>query len=302
MRRAIATPRVSFAELEIHTEDGVALRAVVHDPKEGTPLRGTCVFAHAMFASKSEFGRREGRGLADAYAALGFRTIAFDFRGHSGSAMRADEEWGYDDLVRFDLPAVVDCARARSEGRPVIVVGHSLGAHVALAAQGTRRIDVDGIVAVAGNVWLREFETSRVRAVAKLALMTALRGVARRIGRFPARTIRFGNNDASARFIEDLARTTLHHAWTSADGRDDYLAALANVQIPVCAVASDGDRLFCHPASAERFVRRCRGPVRCMRITHSDDGGPPPGHMSLVTSDRARRPLIAALQWVVAPK
>ncbi len=91
--REVHAPRASFEELEIRTEDGVALRAVVDDPPDGVPLRGTCVMAHAMSARKTEFGRRDRPGLAQAYAAKGWRTIAFDFRGHGESALpKADAQ------------------------------------------------------------------------------------------------------------------------------------------------------------------------------------------------------------------
>src|SRR5262245_46771476 len=136
-RHEVHTPRVSFEELEIHTSDGAVLRAVMNDPPEGSSLRATLILAHAMFARKSTFGRPDRRGLGDVLGARGYRTLAFDFRGHGESRPpKANPEWGYDDFVRFDMPAVVDCARARGEGKPILVVGHSLGGHVALAAEG----------------------------------------------------------------------------------------------------------------------------------------------------------------------
>ena len=113
--RDVHAPRASFEELEIRTEDGVALRAVVDDPPEGVALRGTCVMAHAMFARKTEFGRRERPGLAQACAAAGWRTIAFDFRGHGESTLpKGAPEWGYDDLVRC-RPAGGRRVRARAQ-------------------------------------------------------------------------------------------------------------------------------------------------------------------------------------------
>ena len=69
---------------------------MVDDPPDGIALRGTCVMAHALFARKTEFGRRDRAGLAQAYAAAGWRTIAFDFRGHGESTLpRATRDWGY---------------------------------------------------------------------------------------------------------------------------------------------------------------------------------------------------------------
>lgn len=299
--REVHAPRASFEELEIRTADGVALRAVVDDPPEGVALRGTCVMAHAMFARKTEFGRRDRPGLAQAFAAGGWRTIAFDFRGHGDSALpKGAPEWGYDDLVRVDLPAVVECARARSEGKPVVVVGHSLGGHVALAAQGTGRMSADGIVAIAANLWLRRFERSLVRWGAKLAIGRAMHESVVRVGRLPARQLRFGSDDAPARYVNDLLRFMREDAWRSDDGRDDYLASLARVVVPVCAVSSEGDRVMCHPDSAERFARGCGGPLELVRVTRGDDGRRPPGHMSLVTTTRARSKLLAGLEWVLA--
>ncbi|MBX3192258.1 MAG: alpha/beta fold hydrolase [Labilithrix sp.] len=300
-RAAKSEPRASFEELEIHTSDGVALRAVVDDPPEGARFAGTCVLAHAMFARKTEFGRRDRHGLAQAYAKEGWRTIAFDFRGHGDSTLPPGApDWGYDDLVRLDLPAVVACARARSEGKPVVVVGHSLGGHVALASQGIGATSADGIVAIAANVWLRELEPSRLRWIAKRGVARAMLETIARVGALPARKLRMGSDDASARYVRDLLRTVTEGAWRSADGRDDYLASLARVTVPVCAVASTGDRLMCHPASAASLARLCRGPVEVIRVSRADDGSPAPGHMELVTTERARARLLAALGWVEA--
>jgi predicted alpha/beta hydrolase len=297
--RDVHSPRSSFEELEIRTADGVALRAVVDDPPDGVALRGTCVLAHAMFARKTEFGRRERGGLAQALSAHGWRTIAFDFRGHGESTLaKGAPEWGYDDLVRLDLPAVVECARARSEGKPVVVVGHSLGGHVALAAQGTGRMEADGIVAVAANLWLRQLESSRVRWAAKLALGRVMQESVTRVGRLPARQLRFGSDDASGRYVNDLLRFMRENAWRSDDGKDDYLASLARVVVPVCAVSSAGDHVMCHPASADAFAQRCGGAVELVHVVRSDDGRRAPGHMELVTTSRARSRLVAALDWV----
>lgn len=263
-------------------------------------MRGTCVLAHAMFARKTEFGRRDRAGLAQAYAAKGWRTIAFDFRGHGESALpKGVADWGYDDLVRRDLPVVVGCARARSDDLPVIVVGHSLGAHVALASQGAGYIEADGIVSIAGNVWLRELEPSMLRWAAKAAVVRATLSAVGRFGRFPARKLRIGSDDASERGIRELFRGASDDGkWRSNDGRDDYLASLANIVVPVCSIASDGDRITCHPMAAEAFVRRCSGPLEIVRIAKSDDGRRAPGHMEIVTTERARSKLMSALAWM----
>lgn len=285
MSRARArAPRASFEEIEIHTEDGIALRAAVDEP-EGK-LRGTCVLAHAMFARKSTFAK----GLSAALVAKGFRTIAFDFRGHGDSTKV--EGWTYDDLVRVDLPAVVGCARARAEDAPVVVVGHSLGGHVAAASQGAGHLDADAIVGVGANVWLRELEPSRTRWLAKIAVARATLAVAARAGKLPVRRMRIGSDDASLPYLRDLFRGVTEGTWRSADGRDDYLASLAKIRVPFANVLGDRDRINCHPACGERLARRCSGRVEIFRA--------PVDHMGLVTDSRAHPAVVRAVEWAVA--
>lgn len=283
------TPRASFEEVEVRTSDGATLRALVDDPPDGIELRGTLVLAHAMFARKSSFGRRGRGGLSTALGLRGFRTVAFDFRGHGDSEPPRGGEWGYDDLVREDLPAVVDCARARGEGRPVVVAGHSLGGHVALAAQGTARMVADAIVAIGAGVWLRELEGSRLRWAAKSALARAALVVAGAAGGIPARRLRLGSDDASAPYLRDLLRVVTHGEWRSRDGADDYLASLALVKVPVAAVLGERDVLACPPSSGEALARRCAGPVATFRA--------PVGHMELVTGVRGHPAVLAAVAW-----
>lgn len=285
--------------VDIRCADGVNLAAAFGEPTEGD-ARGTVVLAHAMFARRTEFERPAGAGLVQLFRRRGYRTIAFDFRGHgeSGAPASAGGDWSYDDLVRLDLPAVVAAARDRSEGGKVFVVGHSLGGHAALAAQGLGLLAADGIVLCAVNVWLRELERSPLRWLEKRALTALMRQATERRGYFPARALRQGSDDEARSYIEDICVPVETGRWTSRDGRDDYRAAVGKVEVPVVSIASDGDRLFCHPDAARRFLSLCRGKVHFAHVRSSDDGGKAPGHMELVTSTRARRVFGEALDWL----
>ena len=286
-------------QLEIRTEDGHALRADVREPPR-KKLVGVVVLAHAMFARKSEFERPDGNGVAHFFAERGWRTIAFDFRGHgdSGPRAQAGATWTYDDLVQRDMPAVVACARARSKKLPVIVVGHSLGGHVALAAQGMGVLGADAIVAVAANVWIRALEPSRARWLVKRATLAAIDAVCRRRGYFPARALRMGSDDESAAYFAAFERFARTGTWGTDDGRIDYLASLADVRVPVRAIASDGDLVNCHPACAALLLARVGGAMCFDRVRRSDDGGRAPGHMELVTTLRARSAWERTVAWL----
>src|SRR5262249_17449265 len=179
------------------------------------------------------------------------------------------------------------CARARSKGR-VVVVGHSLGGHVALASQATGLLAADAIAMFGANVWLRALEPSRLRWIAKRAISRAIEEACARRGYFPARSLRMGSDDeASAYMLVNTSRTVREGRWRSDDGID-YLRALADVKVPVRSIASDGDRINCHPACAERLLVHVGGPRAFDRIRAADDGGAAPGHMEMVTTEAAK--------------
>ncbi|HEY1954310.1 MAG TPA: alpha/beta fold hydrolase [Polyangiaceae bacterium] len=288
-KRKAPPPPLESEPLEIRTADGVPLSATVYEPDHscgtvdgsaagGTSRTGTIVMAHAMFARQSAF-----RWVAPAYRDRGWRVVTFDFRGHGRSPCA---RYGYDDFVERDLPAVIACVRARSDG-PVALLGHSLGGHVALAAQGCGLVNLDAIVLVASNVWLRDFEPSGPMWGAKRVVLEGFVRTARRVGKFPARALRMGSDDESLEYVEDLARFAFDGRWVSRDGTRNYLSALTEVRCPIYSIASDGDRINARPVSVERMLSRCRGPIHIDRVEKSDDGSRPPGHGALLTTERA---------------
>jgi predicted alpha/beta hydrolase len=301
---------VQSEEIEIRTTDGWSLRAEVN--ASGGKARGVVVLAHALMARRSEF-HRGGAGLAGFLASCGWTAVSFDYRGHGGSRSSQSpaagdgraESYGYDDLVRGDLPAVMSLARSRARGGlPVIVLGHSLGGHTSLVAQGTGAIEADALVGFGACPWVPELEPSAPRWLTKRAILTGMRALARRVGRFPARALRRGSDDESRACIEDIGRfarldgRTRPGGWGSADGRDDYFSALARVRVPVLQVVSESDRLECAPACAEALLSRCGGPKDFLRIEARDDGGAAPGHMGMVTSARVTRAWQRVEDWM----
>ncbi len=277
----VRSPRALGESVDIEAGDGVVLRAIMREPKG--KLVGTAVLAHAMFARRSEFDRA---GFAEAFSSRGWRTIAFDFRGH-GDSDGKDAQYTYDDLALRDLPAVVAAARARSRKRPVVVVGHSLGGHVALASQGAGASRADAIVGIGSNLWLPQLEPSVAARLTKRAMMLSAERITERVGRYPARALRGGSDDACASYMFDLVRFTLTDAWRSRDGSIDYLQALARIDVPVYAIGSEGDRILARPACVRAMHARVPG-AQVDMITRADDGSAPPGHMELVTTTAAQ--------------
>jgi predicted alpha/beta hydrolase len=301
-RRSTPTKRAAAPgseQIDIRTSDGWSLRADVHEPA-GAAF-GTAVLTHAAMARRSEFDRPRGAGVARFFVEHGWRVVAFDFRGHGDSGPTAVEgaSFGYDDFVTCDLPAVHAFARTRGHrNRPVVLVGHSLGGHAALAAQAAGLVAFDRLVLVGANVWLRQLEPSLVRWLVKRTSLFAALAMCRRLGRFPARAMRLGSDDESLAYVDDVERFARTGVWGSANGGVDYLSSLARVRIPVLQMVSNGDRIECTPDCGERFVACCGGPHEVLRIERGDDGGPPPDHMGLVTGGRTRSSWQHAEAWL----
>jgi pimeloyl-ACP methyl ester carboxylesterase len=131
---ARAEPSIPHVEVELQG-DGVALRGW-RFPARGTP-RGLIVYLHG-------FGddRREGEGIARRFGPLGFEVLAYDSRAHGESG---GEACTYGALEKRDLARVLD---REARGLPVVLIGGSLGAAVALlAAADDPRISL--VVAIA---------------------------------------------------------------------------------------------------------------------------------------------------------
>jgi len=89
------------------------------------------------------------RSFANYLARAGFDVFNVDLRGHGRSRhFGSRRSRGVEDYVREDLPAAVEEARALSGGRPVWVVGHSLGGLVAYASVPTLTGAVAGTASI----------------------------------------------------------------------------------------------------------------------------------------------------------
>ena len=296
---AITEAPARLESLDIRAADGWLLRVDLRSPA-ALPV-GVAVLAHAFMARRSEFHRPGGASFATFLVERGWRVIAFDFRGHGDSRPTAREggSYCYDDFVSRDLAAVCEFAREQTVGDgPLVVVGHSLGGHAAIAAQGIGVVSADAIVGIAAAPpFLRAHEPSRSRWLVKRAALASMLAIARRVGRLPVRALRLGSDDESLACCEDFDRFARSGRWTSRDGRHDYLAALPRVRVPVLQIVSEGDRFECVPECGERFAAACGGPREVVRVAHAG-GGPPPSHMGLMTSPRSRAVWEGAEQWM----
>ena len=142
-----------------------------------SPKRGAVQIAHGM----GEYAQRY-RFLAGALASAGYDVYANDHRGHGELAAQADElgDFGKDGFPALvaDMVELTRLARGETLGKPIVLLGHSMGSHAAqlylldhselvdgVALSGTNALDLMTAAAAAGRWRLEDlnagFEPAR---------------------------------------------------------------------------------------------------------------------------------------------
>ncbi|MDI1482328.1 alpha/beta fold hydrolase [Polyangium sp. y55x31] len=279
---------IAIGPVSARTDDGWHLRGEVL--AEGR-RPAVALLLHAMMASRRSMDKPRGAGLASTLAAAGLSVVSMDLRGHgeSGPSAREGARYTYDDYVLFDVPALVGLTRSLFPDKRVMVVGHSLGAHAALASAGVFPDKApDAIASIAGNFWFPSDEPSLARRAAKAAVLRTWLAVTETIGHFDPKPFRIGTDAVALPYIRQFWKVWSSDRYGSVDDRYDYAEALSRVTCPVLAVASEGDKLLAHPESVARFFARIGSPNKALRIvTHAEHEGRAPDHMGLVTDPRS---------------
>lgn len=247
------------------------------------------VVAHAMMVDRRTLDRPRGRGLVSELAARGIACVVADLRGHGKSGPRAEEggDWGYDELVEQDVPALVAFARARFPGLPLACVGHSLFGHVALGhvARHPEAL-IDGLVLLACNVANPTWAARPLSRWQKGALIEAMGAVTRAVGRLPVRRLGYGTDDEAAGYVRDFVRCWRVGDWQARDGFS-YYQALAKLRRPLLALVGSGDRLMSPAHDARALALRVPG-AACHTVGRTSGLSFDPDHMGLVLDERAR--------------
>lgn len=204
-------------------------------------------------------GSRYYRPLVEAFSAIGWHATALTRRGFEdkeGAASRR-RDWSYQDEID-DIAAAVSLARVTHPGRPVLLLGHSLGGQLA-AGYALSGGQVDGLITVGGAV--PHFRHFAYRSL-PLAFMAAVM--------VPVLTTAFGYLPKPA-FGGPGARTLMRE-WASMvlTGRPPFLVA-APISTPSLVVSLEDDTLAPYRA-IEAFVADLfrPGAVTRWHYTHAE--------------------------------
>ncbi|MEU8375111.1 alpha/beta fold hydrolase [Micromonospora sp. NPDC048894] len=244
--------------------DGARIGIQVYPEPVGAP-GGPAVVIWPAMGVRARYYRPFATALHDAGLAV---TVA-DLRGTGVSTPPPSRacRYGYRELAT-DVGAVLDALKPRLDGRPTLLLGHSLGGQAALlhlALHGTGRVDGLALLAVGVPYW-RSYPGLRRYGV--LPYSQGISAVAGALGVWPGWG--FGGRQARG-VIRDWARTARTGHFPTLDGVDGE-AAVGRLSLPVLAVSVDDDQYTPHPVVDHLCAKLTAAPVTRHRYTVAEAG------------------------------
>jgi len=205
------------------------------------------------------FGEHSGRyeHLGAWFARHGAAVFAFDLRGHGRSAGRRGHVDHFSEYLD-DLETFLDHVLDQVPGRPITLVGHSMGGLIAAALAVERRPRVQSLVTSGAALALPPDLSSLKRLLAR-----GLRPIVPRMAMdagLDASAI-CSDADVVRRYVEDPlvhSKTTPAHAVATFDQIARLDNAGARVDVPMFLAHGGSDRL-CTPEGSRRFYQSLPG-------------------------------------------
>lgn len=260
----VGSVEIVAQRFELRAGDGAVLAANRFDAPDA---RAVVVIAPALGVPQEFY-----RDFAAWLAQRGLSALTFDYRGIGASAPRSLRRFRatIDDWLRLDFETVVTAAREQAGGRPLFVVGHSLGSQlVALLPSASA---VRALVAVAGGSGYWGRLSPRMRPMMLLMLHGAAPLSARLAGYFPGRRLRL---------LGDLPSGVMHQ-WRLWCLHEDYLIgvepgareAYARARFDLLSLAFTDDAMM-PQANVDALHSHLSGVAReSHRLSPADAGGP----------------------------
>lgn len=177
--------------------------------------------------------RRYGR-LADALSGQGLSGAVLEWPGTGSSPLRADRrhDWGYADLLSHQLVPAIAALRGGAAAGPVLLLGHSLGGHLALMARAAGAAGVGGILLMScGSPWRQTLAARERRQLAVLCALVAV--LTPLLGCFPGDRVGFGGRQPRR----------LMREWATFAARGQLPAGLLEPPTPAQAAAATAPRV-----------------------------------------------------------
>ena len=262
-----------------------------HAVERGVPV----ILLHGSFSNRRFWYSPKGLGLGPYLARAGFDVWIAEMRGHGLSPRNQ----GYrhnrvSDYVRYDLPAIADFVHEQNP-QAAHWIGHSLGGITLAGALGGHYLDQDRVASVAlfGSQISRTYWPLKVPPVewgGRLLL--------KRFSVISGSRLKRGPED------EPIGLALESMRWHGLFGRfgdaeRDWWAGLAEVRVPLLAVAATGDRQD-PPWACRKLLEQFGSPISEFLCLSKENGFASDfGHVEMLVSKEAQREVWPLVQrWL----
>ena len=223
--------------------------------------------------------------LAQALAARGVATVLHEWRGIGSSDRRANRRcnWGYRELLEYDLTAGMQAVREHWPQARCMIGGHSMGGQLGALFASLQPKAFTGLVLVAsGSPYWRAFRSGRLISLAfRVAPL-----LARWVGYLPGRRLGFAGNEARG-VIADWARSGLSGRYAAQAVVVDMESRLGALSIPALALRLRDDWMV-PPASLDWLLGKLGSAAQTVQvITPAELAGPPADHFAWMKAPAA---------------
>lgn len=275
------------------------------------------ILIHGLLVNSSflDFGRAS---LAEYLAEAGFDVWNLSLRG-TGRSLNplgwGKKPWNLDDILKSDLPAVIEHVRKEAGGTEVLVVGYELGGALALAHVGrSSGHGVAGVVSIAAPMSFDSPDQDWLDTLLKLDRVPLLRttllhmnssGLNRLLFFMPWFEDAFYNRKNMAQSVrqefldtaltpvnpgvlDQIVTTVERDEFVSADGKTSYRGMLSGIVIPVLLVGGGAD-FIAPPEALKQVYRELGSEDRDLMIFWPDPGEDVSyGHFDLILGRKAK--------------
>jgi predicted alpha/beta hydrolase len=281
-------------EEQVHTGDGYALAATTFGDADAA--RAAVLIVPAMGVDQRYYAAFAG-WLAD----QGYFAVTFDYRGmgRSRPAQYRRSLRGFQaDVITWaheDAPAMVDFVAARTEGRPLLWVGHSLGGQILGLVPNRQRVRAMLTVACGSGYWLEN--SPRLRAFVWWLWFVAVPLSLRAFGYFPGRRLR-KIGDLPAGVMRQWRAWCLNRDYVVGAQGESVRRDYAAVTTPICSLSFTDDEYM-----SARNIESIHGfyaaaPREMKRLAPRDVGERRIGHFGFFRRRFARTLWPYAGEWL----
>lgn len=247
MSEDVAPSKHAATERRIALPTGDELSMLVHPGPPDSPVV-------MIWPALGMAARRYRRFLAD-LVAVGLTAVAVDYRGYGASTPRngRGSTVGYADIAGTDFPAVVAELESLFPGRPLILLGHSIGGQTGIMYAASAPEKLAGAVFIGVSTpWIRAYP-GLLKLVPAVGTHVAA-GLASVVGYYPGDRLRFLGRQSKP-LMHDWARLARTGDFDRVGRGVGYTELIERLDSDVLVIDVEGDWMA-PPAAVDDFCRR----------------------------------------------